>query len=203
MVGFFDGLSGIEMALFVIAAASTLILVIQTVLSFSGMGGDSDGGDFDADFAENASGDGSEKAAFDADGMKLVTVRGILAFLMLGGWVGFIAMMADIHPLVAILFALTAGAAGMFAIAKLMQLLMGLHSDGTLRVSNALGQTGTVYIRIPGGEQGLGKVSVTVQERLCEFDAVTEDSGGLQTGEQVYVTDVREGNVLVVEKINK
>ena len=211
----FNNLGIFEMVLFVIAASSTLILIIQTIFSFSGMGGDGDfdmdsGVDFDADldvdadFAESASGGSSSgKGTFDADGMRLITVRGILAFLMMGGWVGFIAIMADIPPLVALLFAVAAGAASMYGIARLLQAMMRLHNDGTLRVSNAIGQTGTVYIKIPGEEKGMGKVSVTVQERLCEFDAVTEDTEGLKTGDAVYVTDVRTGNVLVVEKVVK
>jgi len=87
--------------------------------------------------------------------------------------------------------------------AKVMQWLMRLQSDGTLKIKNALGQTGQVYIRIPAGEQGMGKVNVTVQERLCEFDAVTEESEMIKTGEMVYVTDVRAGNVLVVEKVKE
>jgi len=201
---FFDSLGIFETALFIIASSSTLILVIQTILSFSGMGGESDLDiDGDVDLAENASGDGSEKGNFDADGLRLFTVRGILAFLMVGSWVGFIARMAEIHAFVALLFAVASGTASLFGIAKLMQVLMSLNNDGTLKTSNAIGQTGTVYIRIPGAEKGVGKVSVTVQERFCEFDAITENSEGLKTGEAVYVTDVRAGNVLVVEKLDK
>jgi len=205
---FFDSFSGLETVLFVIAASSTLILVIQTILSFSGVDGGEDmdsGTDFSGDeLIESAGAEpSSDKSNFDAAGFKLVTVRGILAFMMMGGWVGFIALRAEINWFVALLFALAAGAASLYGIAKLMQALMGLHNDGTLRVSNALGQTGTVYIRIPGAEQGMGKVSVTVQERLCEFDAITEDSEGLKTGERIYVTDIREGNVLVVERFDK
>ena len=211
---FFDSLSIIETILFVIAAASTLILVIQTILSFAGVDNDGDfdnganGTDLDdVDLVENAvagsNGGKSGKEAFDADGLKLFTMRGVLAFFMMSGWVGFIGMRADINPVISLLIAVAAGGATFYGIARLMQVLMGLHHDGTLKMSNAIGQTGTVYIKIPGAEKGVGKVSVTVQERFCEFDAVTENSEGLKTGEAVYVTDVRPGNVLVVEKASK
>jgi len=49
----------------------------------------------------------------------------------------------------------------------------------------------------------MGKVNVTVQERFCEFDAVTEEDESIKTGEAVYVTDVRPGNILVVEKLEQ
>jgi membrane protein implicated in regulation of membrane protease activity len=216
MGDFLNALSFLETVLFVIAASATIILIIQTILSFAGMGDDGDfdsggadaGGDFDADadLAESASAAGgniakSEKEAFDADGLRLFTVRGVLAFLAVGSWIGLVASMAGINEFVALFFAFASGTASLFGIAKLMQFLMSLHNDGTLKMNNAIGQTGTVYIRIPEAEKGTGKVNVTIQERYCEFDAITESREGIKTGELVYVTDVRQGNVLVVEKV--
>jgi hypothetical protein len=200
---FLNSLSLFERILFVLSVSSTIILVIQTILAFLGMGDDdfteSAGGDVSD--GETSDGDGSD--AFDTQGLRLFTVRGIVAFLMVGSWVGFIASRAGISEFMVVVFALVSGSASLFGMAKLMQVLMGLHQDGTLKINNALGQTGTVYIRIPGAEKGVGKVNVTVQERLCEFDAVTENGEGIKTGELVYVTDIRAGNVLVVERVNK
>ena len=206
MAAFFDSLGLLEIILFIIASSSTLILIIQTVLSVIGAGDDGDFDGCESDLVENASASAdvkSGKANFDADGLRIFTMRGILAFLMVGCWVGFIGIIAEIPPVAALLCALASGTASLFGIAKLMQLLMSLHHDGTLKVSNAIGQVGTVYIRIPGDEKGVGKVSVTVQERFCEFDAVTESGEELKTGEAIYVTDVRPGNVLVVEKLSE
>ena len=229
-----------QQVLFVISAASTIILVIQTILALVGMAGNGDGeigesyvgdgGDADADFADagadadmdlelegvdsaNIDGDlpvtsetvastaQSHASNFDARGLKLFTVRGIMAFLMVGSWVGFLLSRAGIPDVMALACAFISGFIALFLMAKLMQALMGLQADGTTNVKNALGKVGQVYIRIPGEEKGTGKVNVTVQEKLCEFDAVTESGEAIQTGEMVYVTDVRSGNVLVVEKV--
>jgi membrane protein implicated in regulation of membrane protease activity len=126
-----------------------------------------------------------------------------MAFLMVGGWVGFLTSKAGLPDIIVIALAAVSGFAALVFIAKLMQVLMNLQEDGTTNVRNALGQIGQVYIRIPAEEKGMGKVNVTVQEKLCEFDAVTEKGETIKTGEMVYVTDVRAGNVLVVEKVEE
>jgi len=179
MGAFIDSLNTFEMVCFVIAAISTVIIVIQTILEFVGADIDSD---------------------FDTQGFHLITTRGVVAFFMVGGLAGLIASRAGVGELLSVIFAVVCGGIALFGIAKLMQALMKLHSDGSLDVSNALGQTGTVYIRIPAEEKGVGKVNVTVQERLCEFDAVTEGDETIKTGELICVTAVRPNNVLVVER---
>ena len=138
---------------------------------------------------------------YDVHGLRLFTVRGIMAFLMMGSWVGFLMSRAGVSNIIATICAFISGVISLIFMAKIMQMLMTLQEDGTTNVKNALGQIGQVYIRIPADEKGMGKVNVTVQEKLCEFDAVTEKGEIIKTGEMVYITDIRAGNVLVVEKV--
>jgi len=230
MSEFLAGLTAYQAVFFVIASSSTLILLIQTILAalgFTGNEADADGGDIssidaeidtdadidvdiDADAEIDVDGDSGiierGQAPVSDNGFRLFTVKGILSFLMMGGWVGFLlsrSLGGSFGNFIATVFAVISGAVTLFGMAKVMQWLMRLQSDGTLKIKNALGQTGQVYIRIPANEQGMGKVNVTVQERLCEFDAVTEETEMIKTGEMVYVTDVRAGNVLVVEKVKE
>jgi membrane protein implicated in regulation of membrane protease activity len=217
-----ENLNALQSVFFIIAASSTLILLIQTIFAAIGFGDsetDSDtGGDGGGSF-EAADGDVDIDADADIDsdsniieqgqtnpvrddGFRVFTIKGIMAFLMMGGWVGFLLLISPgVHLVLAMAFALISGVAALLFMAKLMQKLMALQSDGTLKIKNALGQIGQVYIRIPAEEKGMGKVNVTVQERYCEFDAVTEQNEIIKTGEMVYVTDIRAGNVLVVEKV--
>ena len=210
MGAYLNSLNLIETILFVISVSATLILVIQTILALFGFGDEGDvsegvGDDIpDGDMPDGSEvTDGIGKDGFDTQGLRLFTVRGVVAFLMVGSWVGFIALRADIPEFIALVMSIVAGTASLFGMAKLLQVLMGLNQDGTLKVKNAIGQIGTVYIRIPGEEKSSGKVNVTIQERLCEFDAVTESGETIKTGELVYITDIRAGNVLVVEKVEK
>jgi len=230
MKEFLAGLSLLQQVFFIIAASSTLILVIQTVLALLGMGendtdmssdgGDMDvsGGDIDIDADIDADVDVGDDlgsvvtnaihtpnagSSFDSQGLRLFTIRGIVAFFMVGSWVGFILTQMGMNIVLVFAGAFIAGIITLYFMAKIMQMLFGLQADGTMKPRNALGQVGQVYIRIPANEKGMGKVNVTVQEQLREFDAVTESDEMIKTGEMVYVTDIRAGNVLVVEKVEK
>ena len=209
---FFADLGITQTIFFIVAASSTLILLIQTVLAAFGFGDNEtdvgSGGDADVDIDGDVSdidsdSDLAERSQVSAtdNGFRLFTVKGIMAFLMMGSWVGFLLLRSEIHWGIAMVCALISGFAALLFMAKIMQGLMSLQGDGTLKIKNTLGQIGQVYIRIPAEEKGMGKVNVTVQERFCEFDAVTEQAEPIKTGEMVYITDVRAGNVLVVEKV--
>ncbi len=49
-----------------------------------------------------------------------------------------------------------------------------------------------VYVPIPGKRAGAGKVTFRLQNRLVEYQAVTEDDTRLTTGEKVIVVAARE-----------
>ncbi|MDF2567514.1 MAG: NfeD-like [Oscillospiraceae bacterium] len=85
----------------------------------------------------------------------------------------------------------------MVGVAKLIQMSRKLISSGNINIKNALGESARVYLTIPAG--GRGKVSLTVQERLIEADAMSDDKNDLVTGTMVRVVDIRSG-ILVVEK---
>ena len=74
-----------------------------------------------------------------------------------------------------------------------------LQSDGTIRISNAIGEAGTVYLTIP--PKGSGQVQVVVQGTLKIFDAISSKKTGLATGDKVKIIDVADGNTLIVEKV--
>lgn len=57
-----------------------------------------------------------------------------------------------------------------------------MQESGNLDTRNAVGQTGEVYVPIPA--DGRGKVTLVVQDRFMEMDAVCP-AGALKTGQQV------------------
>jgi hypothetical protein len=118
-----------------------------------------------------------------------------LAFFGLGGrW----ALAEGWSPYFAFVAALAAATAAMFLVAWLMRLLASLVYEGTMRVENAVGQMGTVYLGIPGHNQGLGKVTVTVQSQSVEFDAVTSKDA-IPTGATITVVGMAGPSTLEVE----
>lgn len=131
-------------------------------------------------------------------GLKLLSLRCIIAFCCFGAWVTFI--MDNYMPWY---FAVALGVAAGFVAAVIMALIMNemmkLQRDGTIRFKNCVGKEGEVYLVIPAARGGEGKVNVFVQETLAEFSAVTDDDEPIPTGEKVRVVKV-SGNQLVVER---
>jgi hypothetical protein len=107
------------------------------------------------------------------------------------------AVTSKVPPLTAFVVAFASGGGALYAVAWLMRTLYGLKDDGTVRIERALGQTGTVYLAIPGGNSGVGKVTVTVQERTMEYQAVTAGHD-LPTGAAVTIVSIHDPDTVEV-----
>lgn len=184
------------LALFALPA--TVTLIIQTILLLVGIGSHGES-DFGPDVQGDAdSGDGAD-TAIDADpGLRLFTVRGLVAFFAIGGWVGIALIDLGVHTVLSAFLALVTGFLALLLVAWIIKVAMGLQSTGNLDIRNAIGQVGRVYLTIPAGGRYSGKVSLLLQERAVDLDALTDDSIDIPTGSQVRVVGLR-GNLLVVE----
>jgi hypothetical protein len=134
--------------------------------------------------------------------LRIFTFQGFVAFFAISGWTGLLFLRVGIHVAVAILLAFLCGVIAMTALALLLRAFMNLQSDGTVQLRNALGAQGEVYLRIPAAGQGKGKVSILIQERYCEFDAITYEKTPLPTSSVVRVVDIVSNEILVVEKVD-
>lgn len=189
MIQWFEQLSSLQQIFALIAIPSTLILVIQTIMLLFGIGdGDADA---DADF----SGD------FGGDGLALFTVRGIMAFLCIGGWSGIYFSSLEIPQIAAILLSFACGGAALIGMAFMIKGLMKMQSAGNIDIKNAVGKVGQAYIPIPANAKGTGKINVIVQGRYSELNAITHESETIKTGESVRVVDTDQSGILVVERM--
>ena len=134
-------------------------------------------------------------------GLHVFTIRGFITFFTLFGWSGLLFLTLGLHWLLSLFLAVQIGIIGMVAVAVILREAMRLQSDGTLDVRNALGERGSVYLTVPARGQGTGKVNVTVQEQLREFEAVTEQSDPIPTGSEIIVTGLAEDGVLIVSPV--
>jgi len=191
---FYISLSALEKFYLFAAIAGGVVFIIRFGLALIGM-------DHDADFdvATGVDGDidldhGDSDASF-----QVLSVQSISAFVLMFGMVGltFTQIFPGVMEFMSILPAAVAGVITVWIIVKLMSLLYGLQSSGTMDVKNAIGAEGTVYLNIPEG--GCGKVQVSFQNRLVEFDAVSQDGSELKTGTHIRVVFMK-GDNLVVEK---
>ena len=130
---------------------------------------------------------------------KLLSLQGLTAFFMMFGLVGLALTKANLPVLVTVLGAGAAGLITVSIVSVLFSQMKRLQSDGTIRISNAIGEAGTVYLTIP--PKGSGQVQVVVQGTLKIFDAISSKKTRLATGDKVKIIDVADGNTLIVEKV--
>lgn len=213
MLEWWNALQPLEQVLYIIALPATVVLLLQTILTLVGLGHGADvdhdgsldgagaGGDFDHDGgvceADHSFEHTGEAHADHDGGFHLLTVRGIVAFLTIFGWVGIALLDMGLSAFLALPIAVVAGGAAMFLVAVLLKLALDMQQSGNLDVHNALGLTGEVYVPIEPGAKG--KVTLVLQERFTELDAVCDQP--LKTGQAVRVIDVADDGVLVVAPI--
>ena len=157
------------------AAIGGVILVVQMLLSA-----------FGADAGHDAHADMAHALGHGLELFSVRTLSAGLAFLGLGGAA---ALSAGWRPGPALLVGFFAGVMAMVAVAAAMRAMLRMDDDGSVRVSGAVGMPATVYLAIPGGRAGTGKITLTLQGRTVEYQAVTP-GGALPTGASVVVVDL-------------
>lgn len=218
-----EGLGLLGQVFVLIATPATVVLIIQLILSVLGIGGGAEAAD-GADGLDGMDGadglDGADGA--DADipgiygdgdisspepgigntdaGLRLFTLRGIVAFFAVGGWAGAVAAERGLSPVVSSLIAFGAGAIALVLIALLFRGLMKLQSDGTADIRNALGVSGVVYLTIPALRKGNGKVNIMLQDSYTELLAVTDEKEELPSGSEITVVGLSGSDTVVVKR---
>ena len=154
-------------------------------------------GGFAADIFEGLLGmDGLGDLGADAS-FKALPFQGLMAFLLFFGLVGLYTLKSTETQSLASAIGGAAGFASMYGTGKLFHLFVGLQSDGTVEISEALGATGTVYLRIP--ENGAGQVQVNFGGSMRTMKARAHDGTGIDGGAVIEVLEVM-GDVLVVKR---
>lgn len=134
----------------------------------------------------------------DAD-LKLLSVQGVLAFLMGFGWVGLLVVSSTRTQLVvALAAAVAAGSVCMYAMARVMSAMKRLQSSGNVSAKSAVGGFGTVYVGVPAGGEGTGQVTVVIDQKQRTYNAVTAGDK-IARDARVRVIGVQGQNTLMVE----
>lgn len=191
MITWWTSLSTAMQVLWAITLSASLIFVIQTVMTFLGLG------DHDADFEEDTS-DGS----FDADpSMNLLTFRNLVNFCMGFGWTAVLMHEKIQSNALLIIVSVIVGILLVTVVMWIFKWLSGMQQTGNIDVhKSAVGCEGKVYLTIPGERKGEGKVQITINNAVREYDAVT-DGETIPTGKAIKVTEVINDYTLLVEEL--
>ncbi len=221
MLDWWTSLTGMEQVFAYVAIPATLLLLLQTLLLLFGLGDhDSDGdlshhdglfghdaphdapADLDHDFpAEGIFGQDHPESVFHGDsGLRLFTLRGIVAFFAVLGWTGLTLSRGGIAPGLSLVFASLAGFGALLLVAYAMKWLYKSQNSGNIDLRNALGVSGTVYITIPPARADQGKVNLMLQGQFCELSAVTDQETPIPTGTEITVVGISGVSTLVVKR---
>ena len=216
----------LDILFLVCAVVGGTVMVCQFLMTLLGMsddgGMDADGGDLDAGGGEfdgaaetdlsgpDGSGDhhttisdasDSEYQHTDSSWLfGLLSFRALVAAMAFFGISGKAALSADKTPLMSLAIATAAGVAAMFGMVWLMRGISRLSSSGNKQIGNALGKPATVYVAIPARGGRAGKVQLTMQNRIVEYPAVTEEEEPLRSGEAVEVVEILSRNLVQVRR---
>ena len=199
-----ENLSTIEVIYWAATIIGSTLFLLRTVLLLVGGGfGDSDFDadhdfDIDADHDFDADTDHAGTAADSDFSFKLLSMQGITAFFMMFGLVGLALVKANIVIILTLFGATLAGLFSVWVISIIFMKMKGLQSDGTINIKNAIGQSGSVYLKIPA--RGTGQVQITIQGALKIFDAISEEKELIKTGEKIRVKRIIDHNTLSVKK---
>ena len=158
----------------------------------------STGGSTGGDISGNVSGDASGAHS----GMGLLTFRNLVNFLLGFGWTAVLLRGQIASNAVLFTLATVIGVGLVTVVMLLFKWISGMQQSGNINVyALAEGCQGKVYLTIPGGRQGEGKVQITINNSIREYNAVT-DGETLKTGTDIWVVEVVNESTLLVEKNN-
>ena len=190
-------LSPVMKLLWGVTLTATLVFVIQTVMTF--LGADADSTDFDMDV--DTSMDGSDLSNIDS-GANLYTFRNFVNFFLGFGWTAIILQPSVKSTAVLVIISVLVGIALVALVMYMFKWLYSMQQSGNINVYKAaVGCQGKCYLRIPGERAGEGKVQITIQGAVREYNAVT-DGDEIKTGASVKVLEAIDGNTLLVEELN-
>ena len=180
--------------LWCIAIASSLIFIIETVLTFIGADVEMD---MDTDFDMSDGG-------FEGDpSMNLYTFRNLVNFLLGMSWTAILLQEQIASKALLMVIAFAVGALLVFAVMMMFKGLSKMQQSGNIDLyKSAVGCNGKVYLTVPSERKGSGKVQISINDSIREYDALTDSEDDLKTGTSIKVVEVLDASTLLVEEIN-
>lgn len=213
----FAGLDTTMQILWACAIAASVVFIIQNALMLIGLGGmdadvDADvSTDFDVhtDFDGDAGGDadistghtGHEGTLGSAGIFSLFTLRNFINFFLGFGWGGISLAGAVPNKALLVFLSFLIGVLFVAVFAVLMRMMLKLEKSGNFKIQDCVGQTASVYLRIPANHAAAGKIQISINGSVHELNAFTDEAETLATGSRVKVIKVIDGGSLLVERI--
>jgi hypothetical protein len=173
-----------------LAIFGSLIFIILFIMTLFGFG----------DHSTDIDGDGEVTFGEHADtgfgDFKLFSFRAIVAFITFFGWGG---ILWGKNGWGGFFGACALGFGMMFVTACIFFFVLKLQHTGNITAKDILGATGTVYLAIPAGRIGTGKVTVSLKECTRQIVAVADEE--IPSGASVKIEEMVDGTRYLVRKV--
>lgn len=185
----YSTLQGSEQTFWTIALIATAVFAVQMILTIIGI----DAHDVaDLDFADGDT--------MDSGGaVSLFSIRSLVNFFVGLGWSGVTFLPVIRQTWIVWIISIVIGMLFAYIYIWMRKKLKGLERNGAIRYTECVGLVGDVYLHIPSQRSGRGKVQLSLNGSVHEFDAMTEGDA-VPTGAKVKVISV-EGSTLMVTSI--
>ncbi len=167
------------------------ILVLQTLLLVLGAA------DMEVDTDITPDGDATLEGASSSIFLQL-SLKTLIAFVTFFGLAGMACHSAGMGKGMTVACSTGAGLMAFYLVGYLMSLMVSLQSQGNLDLSKGVGEIARVDLRIPGQNQGYGKVRIALQGRTVISKAVTAGAE-IPTGAAVTICAMRGHDTFEVE----
>lgn len=191
MIELFNSLEPLQKFFWTIACCASLVFIIQTIMTFVGLGTDAD--------VDAGPMDGSVDSMEDGALSGVFSFRNLVNFLLGYGWAGVLLHDSIEKGWLLQLIAIAVGLVFVLAFVFMFRQVMKLSHDGSFKMQEAVGLKADVYLRIPAARTGRGKVQVSVKGSIHEIDAMTDNDTEIATGGQVQIVEVLGDDLLLVK----
>lgn len=185
----FNDIAPLLKAFWFVAIPSSLIFIIQTIMTFLGMDA-ADG--LEADFDSNLDG-------IDAP-FQLFSLRNLINFLLGFSWTGIALFNTISNHTLLIAIAVIVGVGFVYLFFIIIKQIIKLAEDNSFHITSTLNKTAEVYLPIPAEKKGKGKVLISINGAIHELDAMTENTR-IESGTTVLVDRIELNQILIVKPL--
>ena len=168
-----------------LAIPFSLLFLSQLVISLLGGGDHDDVPDVDVESDHGI-------------GLQFLTLKNLAGFFTIFSWTGIAGTYVGWSQGLTLTMATISGFLMVGIMVGVMYLLMKMNANGTMKMAEAIGKSGEVYLLIPASRNSFGKIQIMVGGMLRTLDAVTDEEVDIPTGRHARVTNILDNNILVV-----
>lgn len=182
----YQGLDTMQQVFWACAIVASVIFIIQFILTMIGL----DHSDIDVDF------DGSDTMDY-GDGINLFSIKNFVNFFMGFGWAGVCLKDSISSSALLTTIAFVVGCLFVALFVFIRKQMNRLEKNGAFNINDTIGKSATVYLRIPAGCQGKGKIQISIDGSVHEIEALT-DEDEISSGMKVKVIEVIDSETVKV-----